>query len=268
MNKINFLEKADFPMDSNTMDFLQNMTKFAAELAKLGGDNYILSGCEETGDTVADGLIVCDGELLRFRGGTKSDRVHIKSETTQVNNAGEIYNAYTERWVGFVDSGLLWNNIEDSSLLWSDFRRIKNLCAVGIELPKKATITNESLEEQRCHGELWLGFDGEPKQVYQQTFRGALSTGNTLLFNMPIDRFSVVASNFMEFNVEAFGTPESLLSIKEMGIGGSNISVFINNLNFLTLGQSLLPSPGGNGQQLWGRVEYIITVKYTKIIDN
>ena len=77
MNKINFLGKDNFPLSSDTMDIMQQMIALSAKMALLGGSNYILSGCVDTGTTVSDGIIVVDGELLAFEGGTKKAKITI-----------------------------------------------------------------------------------------------------------------------------------------------------------------------------------------------
>jgi formylmethanofuran dehydrogenase subunit C len=75
MNKINFTAKDNFPLSSDTMEMMQQMIGLNANLALLGGTNYILSGCVDDGTNVTDGIIVVDGELIPFEGGIKNAKI-------------------------------------------------------------------------------------------------------------------------------------------------------------------------------------------------
>jgi len=88
MNSINFTAKDNFPLSSDTMNMLQQMVKLNANMALLGGQNYILSGCDEynNGTMVNDGYIVINGELLEFAGGAKQEKITI-AETSQTLHA-------------------------------------------------------------------------------------------------------------------------------------------------------------------------------------
>jgi len=70
MNKGNFLDNQNFPVSSETFDFMQNMILLTAQLTSLGGSgNYILSGCVKTGTNYSAGYVVINGEILPFDGG-------------------------------------------------------------------------------------------------------------------------------------------------------------------------------------------------------
>lgn len=73
MNNIQF-QTGGFPLDAETIEFLQDAIASLQAIGKLGGDgNYVLSGAEfsESGaDTIiSDGWIFYNGELLPFVGG-------------------------------------------------------------------------------------------------------------------------------------------------------------------------------------------------------
>jgi hypothetical protein len=62
MNKINFTAKDNFPLSSDVMDFLQSMVKLSANMAALGGESYILSGCTaDRAGNISEGIIVISG---------------------------------------------------------------------------------------------------------------------------------------------------------------------------------------------------------------
>lgn len=74
MNRIDFTQTGGFPLTQDTLNFLQNayqtplegLGKFLIGGAALG----IVNGCTATGNTTSSGLIVYNGELLPFTGGT------------------------------------------------------------------------------------------------------------------------------------------------------------------------------------------------------
>jgi len=118
MNSINFLGRSSFPWSSDTFDFSQNMFLLAAELGKLGGATYILSGCVETGMDVASGVVVINGEILPFSGGIRQDSVYIKQTKRSVNPNGYNFpDVYTTRTVEF--------GIGTEQFNWADFKNIQ-----------------------------------------------------------------------------------------------------------------------------------------------
>jgi len=116
MNSINFTAQDNFPLSSDTMNMLQQMIKLNANMALLGGSNYILSGCDVNGTTVSAGTVVINGELLTFEGGTKKDKITIVETKQTLNAFGVNYlNAYIFRTAKFSDIG---------DYNWVDFVRV------------------------------------------------------------------------------------------------------------------------------------------------
>lgn len=125
MNKGNFTAKDNFPVSTFTYDFLQNMAQLAGNIAQLGGQNYILSGCVVTDTTVSAGLIVINGEILPFEAGTKKAKITIQ-ETMDTDhfNGIDYPESYIHRVAKFADNG---------EYNWSDFVQV---------------LTNRQLEEK------------------------------------------------------------------------------------------------------------------------
>lgn len=125
MNKGNFTAKDNFPVSTFTYDFLQKMAHLAGNLAQLGGQNYILSGCVVTGTTVSAGLIVINGEILPFEAGTKKAKITIQ-ETMDTDhfNGIDYPESYIHRIAKFADNG---------EYNWNDFVQV---------------LTNKELEEK------------------------------------------------------------------------------------------------------------------------
>ncbi|MEM8506251.1 MAG: hypothetical protein AAF717_00415 [Bacteroidota bacterium] len=57
---------AGFPADNETWMFIQTMITELGQLALLGGQDYILSGCQESGGNITDGWMVLNGQIVPF----------------------------------------------------------------------------------------------------------------------------------------------------------------------------------------------------------
>lgn len=77
MNRQEFTLNESFPLSTQTMAFMQDMITATTQLSRIGGDNYILSGCTKTGNTIAPGIIVVKGEPIPFEGGVESPNITI-----------------------------------------------------------------------------------------------------------------------------------------------------------------------------------------------
>jgi microcystin-dependent protein len=106
MNKINFTAKDNFPLSSDTMEMMQQMIGLSANMALLGGTNYILSGCVASGTNVSSGIIVINGELVPFEGGAKKAKITIQQTSKTLTAFGVEYpEAYIYRVAKFSDTG-------------------------------------------------------------------------------------------------------------------------------------------------------------------
>lgn len=140
MNKIDFQQTGGFPLDANIFSFLQNAWGLLQVFGELAGNLSILQGCTKNGNTVSDGVVYVDGELLPFKrsSGTK---VIIKEERTALQfedgNSKEVeITRYATMGVGSVS----WN--------FSDFKRIDNIQQL---MHKLSTHTHE-----------WSAITGKP----------------------------------------------------------------------------------------------------------
>ncbi len=116
MNKGNFLAKDDFPPSTYLLDFLQSQSVLAAQIARLGGSNYILLGCIEADGVASAGYVVINGEPLPFIGGAVKDKITIQEEKIAESAFGVDYpEAYTIRTAVFSPTG---------EYRWKDFVQV------------------------------------------------------------------------------------------------------------------------------------------------
>ncbi|NDW10441.1 tail fiber protein [Dysgonomonas sp. 520] len=135
MNSINFTGQDQFPLSIETMSFLQAMIMQSANLAQLGGDTYILSGCETVGSSVSAGYVVINGEVLPFEGGTRNSTVYINEVRRDVTASGyQFPQAYISRSVSFGLGNQQYN--------WTDFKRVETNAALKSAIDNLQTQVN------------------------------------------------------------------------------------------------------------------------------
>lgn len=132
MDKItgNFLSQAnkDFPLDCETLEYLQNLAALAAALGNIGGDKIVISGCavNSEGTRRGEGYVFLrtkdhpEGEVLRWEGGPTTSGMYLKQEAIGVTaNNVEYPKAYTRR--------TLAPGIGAENYKWEDFSEIKSI---------------------------------------------------------------------------------------------------------------------------------------------
>jgi len=117
MNQINFNQTGGFPLETDTLDQMQTAYSIFHAQGNMAGNLMILSGCEQTGNTLKPGIVFIDGQTLYFAGGTIGTNVII-SETTEnrVFENGEDKPVLIRRSVVFGTGIISWK--------WADFKRI------------------------------------------------------------------------------------------------------------------------------------------------
>lgn len=130
MNKQNFTSNNSFPLSIESLSFMQEMIGAAAGLARIGGENYILSGCKQSGNNVAPGVIVVNGEVMPFEGGNVVLTIVVVETSKDISANGLTFkNARVERYAKFATgTGVNY-------LPWANFKPLQ---------------TNEQLEKAKA----------------------------------------------------------------------------------------------------------------------
>ena len=122
MNVVRYKQTGGFPLDTNNLDFLQSSFHILNTLGNLAGDMVIISGCETTGNTVSNGVVYVNKEVLEFRGGSLSANVFIKEEAVSGTfEDGSFKPIEITRYVTFGSS------TPDKTFKWEGFKRVENL---------------------------------------------------------------------------------------------------------------------------------------------
>ena len=132
MDKItgNFLNQAnkDFPLDCETLDYLQNLAALAAIVGNVAGDRVVLWGCEPNSDGTRRGAGYVflrtrnspEGEVMPWEGGPTTSGMYVKQEVIPVSaNNTEYPKAYTRR--------SLAPGIGEENFEWESFTDIKSI---------------------------------------------------------------------------------------------------------------------------------------------
>ncbi len=122
MNQINLQQAGGFPLETDTLDFMQTAYTALQAIAALGGDNYILSGCVTNGNTVGDGYLVINNEVLPFKGGLLQTNIVVREDKqTRPFENGQLKEVFFTRYASF--------GTGTNAIPWAALLRLKNLAA-------------------------------------------------------------------------------------------------------------------------------------------
>lgn len=128
-------ENGSFPVDCETLDYLQNNIGIVSALGNILGDKAILQGCEtdntgksEEGYVFLKTTAFPQGEVLFFEGGLVTRSVYVKEEAIKVTAQGyEFPQAYVVR--SLVPGDVVADgqeNVKDV-FVWKEFKNFKTL---------------------------------------------------------------------------------------------------------------------------------------------
>jgi len=122
MNKLNLTHEAGYPFDVNFLAFMQNAYSLFNNLGHLAGNKVIVSGCEQSGNTLSAGTVFINGELFPFEGGAKDSTVFIKELTNEVTFEDGFL-----RPLEVIRSVAFGRSTPEKTFNWEDFKRLNNL---------------------------------------------------------------------------------------------------------------------------------------------
>lgn len=116
MNILNFNYKIGWPFSADTMEFVQNQLLQLQQLSLIGGNLFIISGCNVVGGNVSDGWVVINGEVLPFMGGAvQTSVIVVDTPTGRGFQDLSVRNYYHVRHATFGTS--------TTQFTWADFER-------------------------------------------------------------------------------------------------------------------------------------------------
>lgn len=229
MEKItgNFLTQAnkDFPLDCETMDYLQKLAVLSAMVGNIGGDRIVLCGCEANNDGTQrnPGYVFLrtteapEGEVLPWEGGTTTGGMYLKREDISVMANNVSYpKAYVRRSLapGIGDENFDWDSFKDI-LTIRDLMNENETLRSKLELIKPAPLGVV---------QLWSGA-GVPENY-------ALCDGRSLRISDYPDLYESLGSIYnhaCDANGNTYSTEEGFFRIPDLRgrfvVGGSDIDV-------------------------------------------
>ncbi|MDM1042121.1 MULTISPECIES: phage baseplate protein [Empedobacter] len=118
MNRINIQQTGGFPLETDTLNAMQNAYDIFNSLGNIIAPLAIIKGCEILGNSVANGVVYINGEVVEFRGGQAGATVIIREETQNKNfENGENKLVYRTRYATFGSS------VQTTNYNWTDFHR-------------------------------------------------------------------------------------------------------------------------------------------------
>lgn len=191
----NYLGQAsnDFPVDCETMDYINQRLALCEALGAMGGDKIILSGCVDNGTVRTAGYVFVktadypEGEVLRFEGGNSAATFVIRKEDIDVTAEGETYaGAYTKRWAA------AGGGAGSETYSWSDMANVQEVSNRALKgaIEERTMVGMTVLYPDNQHVQPnghWLKCDGGTYQraVYPELYEILKGAGATLSFNVP-----------------------------------------------------------------------------------
>ena len=149
MNTLNFTHDAGFPLDVAILSYMQEAYRIFNNLGYLAGNFAIISGCEKTGNSVSNGIVFVNGEVLPFKGGSEGTSVFIKEDSTEGTfEDGFLRDIEQTRYVTFGISS------PEKTFEWASFKKVKNNAQLDENKTEKTTTDGllkriEKLEKQK-----------------------------------------------------------------------------------------------------------------------
>lgn len=146
----------DFPLDCETLNALQNLSRLAALAGNLGGDKVILCGCSKVGTQYMPGYVFLrtkshpEGEIMRWEGGPVSSGVYVRTEAVKVVANNINYDrAYYKR--------SLAPGVGSETYRWEEFHGVPTLGELNESITKLAGRIESERERPAGIVEIWAG---------------------------------------------------------------------------------------------------------------
>lgn len=172
----------DFPLDCETLDYIQGLTAMVSVLGNAAGDRVVLCGCESNaeGTRRGEGYVFVrtrafpEGEVLRWEGGPTGSGMYVREEDVVVNaNNVDYPKAYTRRslapgigeenfgWESFTDIMTLKVLMEENAALREEMKLMERSPLgmvemwAGAELPEGYALCNGQELRKSAYPELY-----------------------------------------------------------------------------------------------------------------
>lgn len=129
---IDFLQTGGVPLTNDLMATIMDAISTYNVLGELAGNLVILSGCHVTGQNVSPGVVVVDGDVLYFEGGTIVPTIYIHTEKVLKTFQDTTDKVLVIKKTVKFGSGTPGYN-------WADFKKLKTLKDIQVQLENTVT---------------------------------------------------------------------------------------------------------------------------------
>lgn len=137
-----FMQTDGVPLTADLMDQIQEAYAIFNVIGDIAGNLTILSGCEINGTLVNPGIVVINGDVLFFEGGTISDKVFIHQQDILKTFKNQVSKVLIEKkTVKFGNASVVYN--------WDEFVRIPTLKEMKTAIDSKVSQTDFDVLKSR-----------------------------------------------------------------------------------------------------------------------
>ena len=111
------LPDSDFALTTDALDFMQKAYNYLENISLIGGQSYMLSGGEESNGVAADGIVVLNGEVMPFKGGSVQTNIRVVTVTSDVS----VGVAQRQQITKYAEFGTSTN--PDDNFVWADLQK-------------------------------------------------------------------------------------------------------------------------------------------------
>ncbi|MCD7973996.1 MAG: hypothetical protein LUG18_15270 [Candidatus Azobacteroides sp.] len=131
MDEIKFGHEGGFPFTQDTLAWMQNTYSTALNaIAKSFGSRVIISGCEESTNSVSDGWALYNGELIFVKGGSKLPYVRLNGEASGSYSLDFLLDKRSKKVM--LKRQMEFTSLASGNVPWSDFKRINSFAGGGL----------------------------------------------------------------------------------------------------------------------------------------
>lgn len=119
MNKIDVQQTGGFPLETDTLDFMQSGWNILNALGYISGNSVILQGCTEYMGNVSAGYLFFNGEVFRFDGGALGTEIRVvETVEERIFEDGISKPVYKTRKAVFGTPGIPWSVFKRPKSAW------------------------------------------------------------------------------------------------------------------------------------------------------
>ncbi len=234
MDKLYFNHPGGFPLETKTLEEMQETWGLLKEMAKGFGSNVIISGCEQDyrNDAVTyvqNGIITLNDEILPFRGGLMSSEINnVKVyETHEFVNleSGDPVLFRKKRIAGLGHKGVPFSSFVRIAKIAQIHNLVKDLEDKKVDKEEGKELSDNNLSDE-LKEQLQIAYENTPKLHLFINANGSVAENKGIIKNINVSHFEIGGYNIALSDNS--GIPAtSVVLVKADGVEATYIYDFI-----------------------------------------